>query len=672
MGTTLETLIDYACNNQLIIDKGSYLAIVIGQITIYAILLTFYQFIVSFQGTNGRSVLQYLGVNLIEYYVKKKLVIYNWVISKQWFGLLFVLEILYKPIISIYGKVIPDEIINILNFMWYAYVVFFFVVFVILFFQCTKCVLTIKRVIDRKRNTYLIRYINNEFRKKSFADLMKKSSIEMLIDDMKYIKYAIADDDNLELQTEYDKLIIDIFDDYEKRKEKEINLLLTKNRKVKNQVAWIHNMCNEYYLLYEFIEGKYIQVDHLLERYVQDLHLRLLDYNLKRALADEYQKISVDIFDSNEKSVDCREWKNLTEKIFEKGSLENKKRLIEALYGGYHSENKLLKKYCKKIMLLLMRKFLWEVFKEKQQQKDFTYVFEYVLGDSEFNDLYASEMCDNLVSYKEVHVTELIKVVNKRNCTYIFAYLMIYYSIYRFRFEWENIDIIMLKELIKNGKGLENEFERINNILLNSRIGHRYSENMYLALVENIDKEITGKWLEDIYRQKNIDAFYMTIIKLCVFGQAYSSFYQEGGMESKISYINELVRHEEILGFDNVKKMCFQMQYSDFQELGYWPKGLHITLRSLLLINISISNEMLDEMMRYLHCSSVGQYMLVKYVGENSISKVKRDLIRKAYVASDMSIQEYVEYLNNECCICGVVLSYAKKEKMKSYLMELI
>lgn len=56
MKSILETLIDYAYNNQLIIDKGSYLAIVIGQITIYAILLTFYQFIVSFQGTNGRSV----------------------------------------------------------------------------------------------------------------------------------------------------------------------------------------------------------------------------------------------------------------------------------------------------------------------------------------------------------------------------------------------------------------------------------------------------------------------------------------------------------------------------------------------------------------------------------------------------------------------------------------
>lgn len=109
MGIFFETLIDYAFNNQLIIDKGTYLTIVIGQITVYAILLTFYQFIVSFQGTNDRSVLKYLGINLIEYFINKKLVIYNLIISKPLFGLLFILEILYKPIISIYGNVIDRK-----------------------------------------------------------------------------------------------------------------------------------------------------------------------------------------------------------------------------------------------------------------------------------------------------------------------------------------------------------------------------------------------------------------------------------------------------------------------------------------------------------------------------------------------------------------------------------
>lgn len=456
------------------------------------------------------------------------------------------------------------------------------------------------------------------------------------------------------------------------KKEKEISLLLTKNKKVKNQIAWIYNMNSECCLLSEFMKGKYIQVDYSLEKYIQDLHLSLLNLNLKRGGADGYEKIAIDIFDSNEDSIDCREWKELTEDIFEKCVLRGKKRIIETLYGGYHSDNQLFKKYCKKTLLCIMRKSIWEVFEAKIQQKDFVYVFEYVLCDDEFNDFYANEVCDNLISYNEISVVELIKLLNKENCTYIFAYVVIYYSIYKFRFEWENINITMLKELIRNGKSLKSEFERINRIISKSRINHRYSEDMYIALVENLHKEITGKWLEEAYQQKSIDAFYITIIKLCVFEQTYCSFYQEGGIEAKIFFINELSKHKEVLAFDNVKKMFWQMQYNDFCELGYWPERLHITLRSLLLMNMSISDEQLDDKIQYLHHTSVGQYLLIKHVGENSISEVKRDLIRKAYVASNMSIQEYVEHLCSECCICGVELSYVIKEKMKSYLMEVI
>ena len=68
----MKILLDYIINNQLVIDKGSYLTIVIGQITVYAILLTFYQFIVLFQGTKDRYVQRYLGTKLKDYFVKKK------------------------------------------------------------------------------------------------------------------------------------------------------------------------------------------------------------------------------------------------------------------------------------------------------------------------------------------------------------------------------------------------------------------------------------------------------------------------------------------------------------------------------------------------------------------------------------------------------------------------
>lgn len=668
----MKILLDYIINNQLVIDKGSYLTIVIGQITVYAILLTFYQFIVLFQGTKDRYVQRYLGTKLKDYFVKKRLTIYNQIVSKPWFGLLFILEILYKPIISIYGKVIPDNVITVFNFIWYVYIVFFFVVFVALFFQCMKCILSIELATDKRCNTDIIRCINNEFRKRTFDDRLKKSSIKMLMEAMKAISNSIAEDDDSELQTEYNKLIIDIFDDYEKGKEKELSLLLAKNKKGKNHTEWIDNMNDERLLLSEFISGKYTQMNYLLEKYIQDLHLRLLNLNLKRALWNGYEKISIDIFDSDEDSLDCREWRILTEDIFEKSVLKNKKIMIETLYSGSRSDHRLFKKYCEKNLLYIMRKSVWEVFEDKIQQKDFVYVFEHVLLDTEFNSFYAKEVCDNLISYNEINVAELIKLLNKENCTYIFAYLVIYYSIYKFRFEWKNINIIMLKELVRNGKSLKSEFERINSIISKSCINHRYSENMYIALVENLYKEITGRWLEEIYHQKSIDAFYITIIKLCVFEQNYYSFYQEGGIEAKISFINELAKHKEVLIYDNVKEMLWQMQYNDFCKLDYWPEKLHITLRSLLLMNMSITDEQLDDMVQYFHHISVGQYLLVKHVGEKSIGEIKKDLIRKAYVASNMPIQEYVEFLYSECCICGVDCSYVKKEKMKSDLMELI
>lgn len=54
----LKMLVDYIFNNNLNIDKTTFLTIIIGQITIYGILLTFFQFVVSYQ-ENKREVTQY-------------------------------------------------------------------------------------------------------------------------------------------------------------------------------------------------------------------------------------------------------------------------------------------------------------------------------------------------------------------------------------------------------------------------------------------------------------------------------------------------------------------------------------------------------------------------------------------------------------------------------------
>lgn len=672
MRNILEILKNYVYYNQLVISKETYLTIIIGQITVYAILLTFYQFIVSFQGTGKKSVLSYLGKNLIDYYVNKQLRFYNQIISKPLFWLLFVLEILYKPITSIYGNEIPKNIITELNFLWYVYAIFFFVIFALLFYKCTKCILSLKNVVDIRLNAYIISEINRNFKKKSFTERFKKKSIELLVDDMKHLRNAVAIDNNSELQTEYSKLVIEIFEDYRINKDKEIALLLNKNKRVKNQRAWIYNMDIECQLLNEFIKHKYIQMNDPLENYIIMLHLKLLDLNLQRALAEGFEKFEFDFYDYNCNSVNCKQWKELSVQLFRKCKIQYKKRMIEMLYDECHSDNRLLAVYCEKMLMYLIKCSICRVFEEKNQQEEFTFLFKYVLYDEKINYLYSKELCDQFIYHNEIDAVEMIELVNEKNCTYIFAYIVIYYSVYKQKDNWKSINITVLKTLVKNGNRLESEFDRIHSLILNSRINHRYKSIMLTKLVENVNKEINGKWLDEIYEQNYVDAFYITVIKLCVFGQTYCSFCLEGGIEAKISFINELERHKEVLAYHNVKEMFLRMRYTSFRQLRYLPKKLCVTLRTLLLIDMSISDELLNDEKQYFYYMSLGQYLLVKYGGESNISEAKRDLIRKAYVASNMPIQEYVDYLNNESCICGVELNYVKKEKMKNYLMNVI
>ena len=334
LGVYVEVLREYMFNNQLVIDKETYLTIVIGQITVYAILLTFYQFIVSFQGSGKKTVQRYLGHNLVEYYVYKRLKVYNWVVSKKFFGFLFILEILYKPILVIYGEQIPDDVVIVLNFVWYLYVVFFFVVFVLLFFQCTWCILSIKAVVDKRDNRGIIRRINREFRKKSMVELWKRKNIELLMDDMKYIRYAIDYDDNEELIGEYTKLIVDVWDDYQRVKKNEINFFKRKKHETRNQAEWIYNMRNECWLLDELVNEKYIKMTPRLKQYIIDVLFELIELNLQSAQLNNHKEIVIDGYNVNWDVLDCREWKKLLEHIFKNYDCENKKRIIDRLQKG--------------------------------------------------------------------------------------------------------------------------------------------------------------------------------------------------------------------------------------------------------------------------------------------------------------------------------------------------
>lgn len=81
----------------------------------------------------------------------------------------------------------------------------YFILFVMLFIQCTKSILMIKMSSDVKRNGYIISEINKDFLKKTMKEQISKKAIDLLRRDLANLRDVIQVDDNTELQVELKK-----------------------------------------------------------------------------------------------------------------------------------------------------------------------------------------------------------------------------------------------------------------------------------------------------------------------------------------------------------------------------------------------------------------------------------------------------------------------------------
>lgn len=673
-------IIDYIINNQLNVDKATYITVVVGQIAIYGILMTFYQFVASFQG-NSDSVTKYMGVNLTEYFIKREVSAFNLIVSKFYFYILFILEVLYKPIFNIYGNYFSKNIMCLLNFLWYLFVIFYFLVFIILFWQCTQSTLILKSMSDIKRNEIVIRDINKAFVKKSIKERMMMRSVDSLIFDIKCLKQAIIDDNNPRLQDKYSDLIIEIFDLYISQKKKEINTVIEKNKISKNQVRWAYNSQMECILLKEIFNWEYFIVDEELKKYLCRLHLNLIKLLMIRASVEKYENVNQEfypkelyLFGEKNSVLDCKEWKKLTIYIFENSDIEIKKQLVNSLYNGYCSSEIMFKDYCNQCIFDLLRINIDEIFFHNKSQDEFARIFCKLIKEKEFNDYYANILCDRLISYNDRDAVEIVKLLNKENSIYLFSYMIIYYSIYKFRFDWEYINIATMRALWDNKGNLDVNSDKVIKKFKESNISHRFLEIMYYKLVEYVQKPLTGSLLNSIYEEHNVNMFYVTIIKLCVLEQSYSNYENKSNDYEQIYFINELSNHNELIKHQKVREMIFNMQYIYFRKLKQIPQKLNISLKNLLLINININIalEFLSVESRYAYCNSIGEYALIKLPETKEENIILEELIRKAYIARNISIDEYIVFLSKECNLCGCDLNYVQKEKMKEYLLNII
>lgn len=148
--------------NRLTVEDGTYYTVIIGQITIYGILLTFYQFVASNMGNTS-----YLGINTVEYYLKNSISIINKYVSSIPFLVMMLFEILYKPLISLLGGLLCISILKIMNVIWYLIAIIYFILFCILFFKFKDSILYLKYYSYPENCNELVEKINGLFLKRT-------------------------------------------------------------------------------------------------------------------------------------------------------------------------------------------------------------------------------------------------------------------------------------------------------------------------------------------------------------------------------------------------------------------------------------------------------------------------------------------------------------------------
>ena len=256
-------------------------------------------------------------------------------------------------------------------------------------------------------------------------------------------------------------------------------------------------------------------------------------------------------------------------------------------------------------------------------------------------------------------------------------YIVLYYSIYRFRFDWEYINIKVLRTLWKQHSSLQDDAEEVIEKIRNSNIGHRFEKKMYFKFMEYINASFDGELFNMVYNDKILDVFYVWIIKTSVINQydfMYSIYKDNLDIDIQIAIINDLAKHDELMECESIYAWIQYMRYRTFSMYKFVPEKLNITLRSLLLTSINaviVANY--AHVNRYFYGDDIGAYLLVKiHELSDKARKQKqiKEIIKNAFIASSMDIDEYINMIEEECYKCRREINYVQKEKMKEYLMK--
>jgi len=655
-------MLDYIFNNQLWVDKATYIAVVIGQISTYSIMLAFFQFIVSFS-SDAKAV--YLGYSLKEYFVIKYVKAQK-IVKSKWFMSLLILEVLYKPIMNVYGSkiciLIPfgTELISCMNFLWYAFVVAFFLIFAIMLYQCTKCIFSFRHAFNSEGLLQIARDINNKIFKELSIDLSAKNIVDNFCGAVSMIDRDIKKDNNNVFLERYDELIVKVLNWY-------INMK-SKHKGNEVQTGWMYNMNREVVLIRKIVIGEMFGINcsvlENMDRYV----FKLIELNLNEAKLAGYKDIDMlgltYAYAESQSKICLREWGEILVILFGRGGEQQKQRIVEYLCKN-NDQNDLCRKLYEYSCGKLLRKVVEEAF--ATGKKDGFLCFANVICEPRLNKWLTEILIDCLISYADYDATDIVEMLNSDNSTYLFVYMISRYSIYAERDSEKYINVKVFRALWK-----EVDFNKIDKDILfdrikESNIGHRFYEDRFSALLNCFSHNISKRMLSEIFNKNLLNVFIVFVIKICVCNQRYIDWKSEDN-GVKVYILNNLAKNEELLRDNLIQRQLYGMQYDYFMNVAELPEEFDINLRSLLLANVNEKVLLKDESTIWMNKESIGEYALIKYDGNSTQSKEIKKLIKEAYVSYNAPIEEYIDYLVRECEVCKRPLGFVQGERMKKYL----
>ncbi|WP_027207187.1 hypothetical protein [Butyrivibrio fibrisolvens] len=666
------TFCNFVINNNISIDKSVYITLLVGELTISAIYLSFCQFIF---GAGDKNEVPFLGNKPFEFYIRKRLDKETKVIRCPFFKLLIAYQIIYKPIVAIYGSDMPKVFLSIMNFAWVTSVVVFFGFFVHLVLKCIVFTYSARGLFD-KRSKWLYREMRKDFVKNHSSFAIKRKPIKQLETLCNAACEYAKSDKEKEYKEQYYYVISEQFAKYRKASQKNswLSRFLSRfiNKKNPLDIQAKFNISRELQLLFNLAEEEYFYNFKVFQKFIIRYVSEIIDTNSNIFSSNTKGDFGVSFYSIDE----CqKQVLNIVEAIYRNNGVEVRSRLVDEfiLFKDKDFDGDMKAR----IGSCLINFALNDLYNGRIEKTDFKRIFNKVKYDEKYNAYFSENVLDKMLNenvprYFADGVTDLL---NEKNSNAVFLCIILFFTCYKFRFEWKDMNIEVLKGLYENKQALYNSKPRALELIETSKFNHRFNQSMLDYMLSTTESSITGAIIKDVYDNYSDLAFYWIIVKLLVFNDEFSIAASETDMNSLIKFINELARHDELFASDSIK--LFIRKFRTYYTICSipLPDGLEYSFNTLTILRADYTEIDFDKNPDVRFDRDVGKYILMKL--PNNLNQIYSEhpeyieTVKESFIACDISVDKYIDSICEKAEALDYHINQVGRDRMKRNLEEI-